>query len=323
MYTTRLHTVGNTKYVPLKVTQYQMLTSLLNEIKQNQQFPLKSMEVLSQISDEIFAIFGHIILLSNQLSLLIKKGQPYDRLLKRSKISLSNEIASFFDSIYFLNPQKPKLNKNSSLLTYERADSFSLTKNSKKISTKNLDLGNTSFVQYDELSNENIIEKIKKKIETKKLKKQKKLHLKSYSPRVQYSTYNNYSIHNRYTTKSSYKKNKKSKAPLKNYHSENHRNNLNYSFNKNYYENSFIITNEKLQQEIFDNCGVVIKKTGPKPSNYAHYLLCKSKCVIDDYKNMSDKKVRYNSFTDYSSLKARPKSSCGCPGRYTDTFSED
>ena len=287
---------------PRRHSPYYYLNSLLNEVKLGQHFSDKSFDTVNSLSEELFNIFNHIALFTNQASLMIKKNQNIDTLYNRTKISLINEIASFFDSICLFSNTN-NISKQLSSLSISKQNSFTLI-------NKRLDESD-SFNYIEEFSNENIIEKIKNKIQKTKTI-------------VNYKTFNSYRNYNTIKTTPNKKKQKislkfnvptqrlstesnamsskeiKIKRKMSKLHSR--------SYSKTSFSRSFAAFSNDLQQN-YSN-GIIINPSGPKPSNYTTYLMNKSRGVIETYNKISGKRTA-NSFTDLCyQNNLRPKSSC-------------
>lgn len=287
---------------PRRHSPYYYLNSLLNEVKFGQHFSDKSFDTVNSLSEELFNIFNHIALFTNQVSLMIKKNQNIDTLYNRTKISLINEIASFFDSICLFSNTN-NISKQLSSLSISKQNSFTLI-------NKRLDESD-SFNYIEEFSNENIIEKIKNKIQKTKTivnyktfysyrnyntikntpnKKKQKISLKFNVPTQRLSTESN----------AMSSKEIKIKRKMSKLHSR--------SYSKTSFSRSFAAFSNDLQQN-YSN-GIIINPSGPKPSNYTTYLMNKSRGVIETYNKISGKRTA-NSFTDLCyQNNLRPKSSC-------------
>ena len=137
-----------------KKNEYQIISTLLNEIKKNEQIKIRPFDSYEVFAEDIFNIFNRLILFSYQLSQYLFKKQNYDSLLKQNKVTLSSDIKKFFDKIssIYMSRFHPKI------YSIEQKDNFSIFNcTNKRIYTINY--------KKEELSNENIIDKIKKKIE--------------------------------------------------------------------------------------------------------------------------------------------------------------
>ena len=143
-----------------KAADNQILLGILGELKSKVLTKDKSFDSITTISDEFFNILIHILQFSSQIYNTIKKRQSYDKLLPKVKSSLSDEISSFFDTIS--NIQSNSKQSTSLTLNVSTETSFTLCNTASKESIED-----SSFLLCEELSNENIIEKIKKKIEQK------------------------------------------------------------------------------------------------------------------------------------------------------------
>jgi hypothetical protein len=147
-------------------TQFQIATSLLTDIKSSLSITdIGQYDTFSSISDELFNLLNHVVLFSNQLSLLLKKNQTIKTLLTRTKISLSNEIVNFFDTITIHNIQPNPILRKVKQISFDimsNKSKHSKINNQSPSPSKSLNL-------LEELSNENIIKKIKfrKKIKDK------------------------------------------------------------------------------------------------------------------------------------------------------------
>lgn len=160
-----------------KAAENHLLLGLIGEIKQNIQLNDKSFDSIIPISDEFFAILIHLLQFSTQIINTLKKRQSYDKLLIKIKNSLSEEISSFFDNLSgHQNSQSQSKASTSSSLNISTEYSFTIG-NIKSPKFAFGDLDENSFLQCEELSNENIIEKIKRKIE-----KKQNLNMKSVYP---------------------------------------------------------------------------------------------------------------------------------------------
>ena len=143
-----------------KAADNQILLGILGELKSKVLTKDKSFDSITTISDEFFNILIHLLQFSSQIYNTIKKRQSYDKLLPKVKSSLSDEISSFFDTIS--NIQSNSKQSTSLTLNVSTETSFTLCNTASKESIED-----SSFLLCEELSNENIIEKIKKKIEQK------------------------------------------------------------------------------------------------------------------------------------------------------------
>ena len=288
-------------------TPHYYLTSLINEVKASQHLSDKSYDTITTISDELFNILNQITMFSNQVTLMLKKNQNIDTLFNRTKINLSNEIASFFDSLSLFG--------NNSTST--KVNLYKIKKESFMIKGNKLDLDD-SVLYYDEYSNEDIIEKIKKKIESTKS-------IKNYKTFYSYRNYNTtkttptrhkpkislkYPMQKRINTEYNHMKVKSTKD-IRRIKKKEEQRLYSRSYSKTEFNRSFGgFGNEQIQQNFFN--GIIIHQTGPKPSNYTTYLMNKSRGVIDSYNKISERKRNNYSFNDsfYSNVMNRPKSSC-------------
>ena len=155
-----------------KLNEYQIVSSILSDIKKSEQIKIRPFDSYEIFAEELFNIFNRLILFSYQLNQSISKKNNYDSLLKQNKSTLSLDIKKFFDKISNICKSK----YNPIIYSIEIKDNFSLLSRTKK----NL------LINYkkEELSNENIIDKIKKKIEnnTNNILNQSKINNKSISP---------------------------------------------------------------------------------------------------------------------------------------------
>ena len=138
-----------------KAADNQILLGLLGELKSQVLNNDKSFESFTTISDEFFNILIHLLQFSSQIYNTIKKRQSYDKLLPKVKNSLSEEISSFFDTISNINNSRQS---TSLTLNISTESSFTLYNTAPKENNED-----SSFLLCEELSNENIIEKIRKK----------------------------------------------------------------------------------------------------------------------------------------------------------------
>ena len=137
-----------------KAAENHLLLGLIGEIKQNIQLNDKSFDSIIPISDEFFAILNHLLQFSTQIINTLKKRQSYDKLLIKIKNSLSEEISSFFDNLS--GHQSQSKASTSSSLNISTESSFTIG-NIKSPKFGFGDLDENSFLQCEELSNENII----------------------------------------------------------------------------------------------------------------------------------------------------------------------
>ena len=149
---------GNTNFknaqnLSKKTNQYQIISTILNEIKKNEQIKIRPFDSYEIFAEDIFNIFNRLILFSYQLSQFLFKKQNYDSLYKQNKTILSSDIKKFFDKISSICKSK----FHPQIYSIEQKENFSLINGINK---------RTFTLNYkkEELSNENIIEKKKKKI---------------------------------------------------------------------------------------------------------------------------------------------------------------
>ena len=144
----------NAQILSKKTNQYQIISTILNEIKKNEQIKIRPFDSYEIFAEDIFNIFNRLILFSYQLSQFLFKKQNYDSLYKQNKTILSSDIKKFFDKISSICKSK----FHPQIYSIEQKENFSLINGINK---------RTFTLNYkkEELSNENIIDKIKKKLE--------------------------------------------------------------------------------------------------------------------------------------------------------------
>ena len=137
-----------------KTNEYQIISTILNEIKKKEQIKIRPFDSYEIFAEDIFNIFNRLILFSYQLNQFLFKKQNYDSLFKQNKTTLSSDIKKFFDKISSICKSK----FHPTIYSIEQKENFSLLNGVNK---------RTYTINYkkEELSNENIIDKIKKKIE--------------------------------------------------------------------------------------------------------------------------------------------------------------
>ena len=137
-----------------KTNEYQIISTILNEIKKKEQIKIRPFDSYEIFAEDIFNIFNRLILFSYQLSQFLFKKQNYDSLYKQNKTILSSDIKKFFDKISSICKSK----FHPQIYSIEQKENFSLINGINK---------RTFTLNYkkEELSNENIIDKIKKKLE--------------------------------------------------------------------------------------------------------------------------------------------------------------
>ena len=301
-----------------KAADNQILLGILGELKSQVLNNDKSFESLTTISDEFFNILIHLLQFSSQIYNTIKKRQSYDKLLIKVKNALSEEISSFFDTISNISNSKQS---TSLTLNISTESSFTLYKTTSKESNED-----SSFLLCEELSNENIIEKIRKKIEQKQ-----NLNIKPSYPTSIPSPKNSKTIeiekkkNSKKANKSISSCNIKPIKPLEPLLTEEpkekkvHHMSISQPKRLSTFTNWEMITsfrdkldqsqNEKLntsyssvkQEMIMKHClNVKINQNVPKASHYANYLMNKYKGVIESYNSaVSEKRSSSNSIKTY------------------------
>jgi hypothetical protein len=151
---------------PTKLNQYQLINTMLSEIKSilikslpNSKSNIQTTTTLLSPStyDEFFNILIHIVSLNKQLS---TKPQSIDSIITTAKTALTKEINSFFKDLPLITPKTPIKHEYS----IEHLTKFSIC-DTNRINSFHLD-----FDEMDFLDNKNIIEKIKEKINSKRSK---------------------------------------------------------------------------------------------------------------------------------------------------------
>ena len=312
-------------------TQFQIATSLLTDIKSSLSITdIGQYDTFSSISDELFNLLNHVVLFSNQLSLLLKKNQTIKTLLTRTKISLSNEIVNFFDTITIHNIQPNPILRKVKQISFDIISNTSYKhskiNNQSPSPSKSLHL-------LEELSNENIIEKIKDKIKQNSEKKSRTNNISTCNHRNKKETQcrNNYINKKKETflkPSEYYHKIKSLSIDTPSYNlkqiprssssdSEKSGNDfLQYMLNDNQCfgdsasQRNFLSNSLKLRKQCYHSLqtgkGVNLTMSNSysqvcsKPSTYTNYLVNKNKGVIEDYNKKTGKKthVHSNSFSD-------------------------
>ena len=298
-----------------KAADNQILLGLLGELKSQVLNNDKSFESFTTISDEFFNILIHLLQFSSQIYNTIKKRQSYDKLLPKVKNSLSEEISSFFDTISNINNSR-----QSTSLTLNISTESSFTLYNTALKENNED---SSFLLCEELSNENIIEKIRKKIEQKQNFNIKTSYPTSIpSPKDSKTIQTEKKKNTKKASKSISSSNIKPIKPLEPLLTEEpkkvHHSSISQPKRLSTFTNCEMITSfrdklaqshEKLntsyssvkQEMIMSHClNVKIKQNVPKASHYANYLMNKYKGVIESYNSaVSEKRSSSNSIKTY------------------------
>ena len=305
-----------------KAADNQILLGILGELKSKVLTKDKSFDSITTISDEFFNILIHLLQFSSQIYNTIKKRQSYDKLLPKVKSSLSDEISSFFDTISNIHSNSKQ--STSLTLNVSTETSFTLCNTASKESIED-----SSFLLCEELSNENIIEKIKKKIEQKtayptsipspkastiiqseKKKKTKKANkaisscnikpikplepLITEEPKEKKTHHASISQPKRLSTFTNLEMINSFRDKL-DQSQQSERLNTSYSSTK--------------QEMIMKHClNLKINQNVPKASHYANYLMNKYKGVIDSYNSaVSEKRSSSNSIKTYPLQKRASK----------------
>ena len=309
-----------------KAADNQILLGILGELKSQVLTNDKSFDSITTISDEFFNILIHLLQFSSQIYNIIKKRQSYDKLLPKVKSSLSEEISSFFDTIS--NIQSNSKQSTSLTLNVSTETSFTLCNTtSKEI------IEDSSFLLCEELSNENIIEKIKKKIEQKQNIKTA-YPTSIYSPKASKTIQSEKKKKTKKANKAISSCNIKPIKPLepliteepkekKTHHASisqpkrlstftnleminSFRDKLDQSQQSERLNTSYSSTKQEM---IMKHClNLKINQNVPKASHYANYLMNKYKGVIDSYNSaVSEKRSSSNSIKTYPLQKRASK----------------
>ena len=151
---------------PTKLNQYQLINTMLSEIKSIliKSLPNSKSNIQTTTTplspstyDEFFNILIHIVSLNKQLS---TKPQSIDNIITTAKTALTKEINSFFKDLPLITLKTPIKHEYS----IEHLTKFSIC-DTNRINSFHLD-----FDEMDFLDNKNIIEKIKEKINSKRSK---------------------------------------------------------------------------------------------------------------------------------------------------------
>ena len=160
---------------PTKLNQYQLINTMLSEIKSilikslsNSKSNPPTSSLSSSTYDEFFNILIHIVSLNKQLS---TKPQSIDNIITTAKATLIKEINSFFKDLPLISPKTPPKPEHS----IELVTKFSIC------DTNHINSFHLDFDEMDFLDNKNIIEKIKEKINSKR-SKSKNIQVYKYKP---------------------------------------------------------------------------------------------------------------------------------------------
>lgn len=304
-----------------KAADNQILLGILGELKSQVLYNDKSFDSITTISDEFFNILIHLLQFSSQIYNTIKKRQSYDKLLPKVKSSLSEEISSFFDTIS--NLQSNSKQSTSLTLNVSTETSFTLYNTTSKENFED-----SSFLLCEELSNENIIEKIKKKIEQKQNLNIKTAYPTSIpSPKADKLQQTEKKKKTKKTNKTISSTNIKPIKPLESLLTEEQPkekkvvkhlsisqpkrlstftnlemiNSFRDKLDQSQTERLNTSYSSVKQEMIMKHClNLKINQNVPKASHYANYLMNKYKGVIESYNNtVSEKRSSSNSIKTY------------------------
>ena len=239
---------------------------LFNDIKSSIIIPHTS-TICDNVYTEILNILNHFINFSIQFHILSRKNQKTETLLTRTKTIIVNDMNTLLNTIFTnINTNCCNCCSCSMHLQITNECTFTLHTSHKQHNTP-------INIEYSELSNENIIEKIKAKITNSfKIKAQ---HYRSashhYSP----------SHDDPLTNKRKRKRGGKYKKGLS----------FSMSGDKDDYSNAngnltFVAFDDGKIHQTLMNSGLTIISNGgrgPKPSTYANYLVNKGRNIIEDY----------------------------------------
>lgn len=159
-----------------KISEFTVTQLALNDLKQLILNSNKSIETPIYLVDEFFQILSRLTDFTSQVSYLMKKRQQYDKVTAKAKTNLRDQIFAFFE-----NMQSQSKTSSSTILNISTESSFTLVNLGTQKFLKKSD-SNNSLDLYDELSNEDIIEKIKNKLDKKKVINEQETFQKTKSP---------------------------------------------------------------------------------------------------------------------------------------------
>jgi hypothetical protein len=241
---------------------------LFNDIKSSIIIPHSSSTICDNVYADILNILNHFINFSIQFHILSRKNQKTETLLTRTKTIIVNDINTLLNIIF------TSINTNyCSCCSCNCNTQFQITNECAfTLHTPHKQHNTPINIEYSELSNENIIEKIKAKITNSfKIKTQQHYRSASY----------HYSTDEPLTNKRKRKRGGKYKKGLS-FSMSNDKDDYN-SANSNL---TFVAFDDGKIHQTLMNSGLTIISNGvcgPKPSTYANYLVNKGRNIIEDY----------------------------------------
>lgn len=278
---------AHTHHVYKKRSYSNSIINLFNDIKSALTIP-RSSSVCSSLCTEILNIINHFLNFSIQFHILSRKNQKTDTLLARAKSIIVNDMNALFRTI-FTALQSNNNSDDKATAQFHITNECAFTLNEPHLRTNapaDIDIG------CGELSNENIIEKIKAKITSSfKMKGQ---HQRSAS------------LHYTQNPLSS-KRNRKRGGKYRKGLSFSMSGDKDDSRNGNL---TFVAFDDGKIHQTLMNSGLTIISNGgrgPKPSTYTNYLVNKGRNIIEDYRKKSGRRRSGSSNSSYGHYQNRDR----------------